>query len=477
MAVKQYVGARYVPKFADPYDWQKSTSYEPLTIVQYNNSSYTSKKAVPADVGNPADNKEYWVLTGNYNGQVEQYRQDVVSYKGDTDTQLGEVNTKIDSVQSSLLTKLTSSFVTVDINGNGDFVSITQAMEASDKKTIKIFLMNGTYHEWLDFSSYDDVTIIGESKNAIIYYDSGIYKNPTLNMNQKFDIENISIMALYNNSFTPTFNDSDVLNTYPSYALHIDTYQNTNLSGYVINCDLYSTSGPCVGVGSSQSNKIVFENCTMKRVAPTHYRANDSVHDGAFLAHNSNEQGATQQLLIMSNNYIECNYAPSAVYRFDIESSTGGATLQLLNNTYILTESSYNNKIYYTQGQSTLIGKDNNVYELNNQISSKYCDDLFAAALVNNEYTFEKPFYLNAKYLFVSLRKSADYSSGGSIMIPIDAIISQGFNVDEVSFLFPIWKSTTEVSYAQVLCTSTNFTVKAIVPNDIYNVAQCHLIY
>lgn len=75
MAVRQYVGARYVPKFAYPVAWQAGTSYEALTIVTYNNSSYTSKIPVPATVGNPADNDSYWALTGNYNAQVEDYRQ------------------------------------------------------------------------------------------------------------------------------------------------------------------------------------------------------------------------------------------------------------------------------------------------------------------------------------------------------------------------------------------------------------------
>ena len=39
--VRQYVGARYVPKFADPTAWTSGTSYEAMTIVTYNNSSYT----------------------------------------------------------------------------------------------------------------------------------------------------------------------------------------------------------------------------------------------------------------------------------------------------------------------------------------------------------------------------------------------------------------------------------------------------
>ena len=74
--IKHYVGARYVPKFASPVEWAANTSYEALTIVTFNNASYTSKVPVPPTVGNPANNPQYWALTGNYNAQVEQYRQE-----------------------------------------------------------------------------------------------------------------------------------------------------------------------------------------------------------------------------------------------------------------------------------------------------------------------------------------------------------------------------------------------------------------
>lgn len=79
--VRQYVGARYVPKFASPTEWKEGASYEALTIVTYNNASYTSKVPVPPTVGNPAQNKDYWALTGNYNAQVEEYRQTVEGIK------------------------------------------------------------------------------------------------------------------------------------------------------------------------------------------------------------------------------------------------------------------------------------------------------------------------------------------------------------------------------------------------------------
>lgn len=75
----KYVGARYVPLFSDPIEWDKGNSYEPLTIVTYQGSSYTSKQYVP--VGIDIENEAYWALTGNYNAQFELYRQEVEKLK------------------------------------------------------------------------------------------------------------------------------------------------------------------------------------------------------------------------------------------------------------------------------------------------------------------------------------------------------------------------------------------------------------
>lgn len=78
MAVTQYIGARYVPLFADPIEWDSSKTYEPLTIVYSGGNSYTSRQFVPAGI--PIDNDSYWALTGNYNAQIEQYRTEVAQY-------------------------------------------------------------------------------------------------------------------------------------------------------------------------------------------------------------------------------------------------------------------------------------------------------------------------------------------------------------------------------------------------------------
>lgn len=80
MATTQYIGARYVPLFADPIEWDKTKQYEPLTIVTNNGNSYTSRQFVPSGI--EITNDAFWALTGSYNAQVEQYRKEVTAYGG-----------------------------------------------------------------------------------------------------------------------------------------------------------------------------------------------------------------------------------------------------------------------------------------------------------------------------------------------------------------------------------------------------------
>ncbi|UWG06240.1 MAG: hypothetical protein [Bacteriophage sp.] len=88
MSNNKYIGMRYVPKIlGDNEPWDNKKEYEYLTVVQYQGLSYTSRKNVPTGID--ISNVDYWACTGNYNAQVEQYRQE-------TQNALKTVNTKLD---------------------------------------------------------------------------------------------------------------------------------------------------------------------------------------------------------------------------------------------------------------------------------------------------------------------------------------------------------------------------------------------
>lgn len=89
MATRQYIGARYVPKFAG--EWDINSAYEPLTIVQDSNgNSYTSKVKVPAGI--QLSNTAYWYQSAVFNAQIEHLRSDVQTALTDSASALSSAN-------------------------------------------------------------------------------------------------------------------------------------------------------------------------------------------------------------------------------------------------------------------------------------------------------------------------------------------------------------------------------------------------
>ena len=114
MSVREYIGARYVPLFADPIEWDDTRTYEPLTVVLYQGNSFTSRQYVP--VGIAIDNETYWAETGNYNAQVEAYRNEVTA-----------IDERLDAVESKF------PISTTDIKDNA--ITADKIEIAKDKYT------------------------------------------------------------------------------------------------------------------------------------------------------------------------------------------------------------------------------------------------------------------------------------------------------------------------------------------------------
>lgn len=110
MSVRQYIGARYVPRFSEVNNgnWSSVYSYEPLIIVKNGNDYYTSKKSVP--VGIQITDTEYWVKTGDYNGAI-----------AGLDTRLTTAEADIDNLQDAVseIGKKHVIFISDSYSGSG----------------------------------------------------------------------------------------------------------------------------------------------------------------------------------------------------------------------------------------------------------------------------------------------------------------------------------------------------------------------
>lgn len=91
MATRQYIGARYVPKFYQnsvdgSTQWEANVVYEPLIYVTLQNGHmYISKKQVPATVGTPAQNIDYWLDIGDYNGYISELSERIDGVQDEID--------------------------------------------------------------------------------------------------------------------------------------------------------------------------------------------------------------------------------------------------------------------------------------------------------------------------------------------------------------------------------------------------------
>ena len=147
--VTQYVGARYVPLFANPAQWSSEREYEPLTIVLYQGNSFTSMQYVP--IGIDITNEEFWAQTGNYNAQIEQYRQEVREYSKkvatleNTQTQQGATIETLKSTTENLgnsvnelNTKVETQGETINVlDGRVDALdTAVDGIKASDKRNL-----------------------------------------------------------------------------------------------------------------------------------------------------------------------------------------------------------------------------------------------------------------------------------------------------------------------------------------------------
>lgn len=82
MAVREYIGARYVPKFAGTFD--PTTVYEALTVVDNGvGTSYISIKPVPA--GTSLNDTTYWALYGVASGAVLDLQGRMTTAENDID--------------------------------------------------------------------------------------------------------------------------------------------------------------------------------------------------------------------------------------------------------------------------------------------------------------------------------------------------------------------------------------------------------
>lgn len=263
---RQYVGARYVPKIMG--EWNKALQYEALSVVTYMGNSFTSKVSVPANV--EINNTDYWVNTGNYNAQVEEYRKEALAAKelaNNTNSNLQEfkknqtnTNTELNNkinLTTNALNELknvvfdgdTPSVITVAKSG-GRFNTINEAITFAKKycsrnNRVTILICSGVYNESIVLTKNPGINLIGIGMPEIV--SDAEYPNGPANIYGSTYIEGI-----FFHSTSKT-----------GYALHIDGSTDTSYGTTinVLNCKFTSENQPALGCGCTRGCNYTFKNC------------------------------------------------------------------------------------------------------------------------------------------------------------------------------------------------------------------------
>lgn len=132
MAVREYIGARYVPIFADPIQWDPTNVYEPLTVVTDQGASYVSRQSVPTGI--QLNNTDYWLLWADYNAQLQHYIDEVNAFDGRIDALEAKFPVDTADIAADAITaaKIDDGAVETAALADG---SVTNAKLASDAVT------------------------------------------------------------------------------------------------------------------------------------------------------------------------------------------------------------------------------------------------------------------------------------------------------------------------------------------------------
>ena len=271
MANNIYIGNRYVPVFANPVEWDNLREYEPLTIVTYQGTSYTSKKTVPVGIG--LDNKDYWVVTGNYNQQVEAYRQETNEVKELVETFKAEqesLNTSLDGRITTLeddneLTKETliniknkvflgnkPSVITVAKSG-GMFDTINKAINyakgyCTPTNRVTIVVYSGVYEEEIYLKTNPGIDFVGVGEPKVQY--NSTYPYAPLCMMGTGRVEGFYFVNTNSNG--------------NAYAFHYEGQEDGSIKNaecHIKNCNFVSAGNAPVGCGMGPGHTLRFYNC------------------------------------------------------------------------------------------------------------------------------------------------------------------------------------------------------------------------
>lgn len=133
--IRQSIGPRIIPMFADPPEWSADKVYSPLTLVIHDGATFMSRRCVPANTALPTTDPFYnesWVMVYDMNAQVAQYREEVAQLS----QQVTDFSGKVDSWEQMIVewTALISNWSSQFPEFTKDLAAITERVTTLETK-------------------------------------------------------------------------------------------------------------------------------------------------------------------------------------------------------------------------------------------------------------------------------------------------------------------------------------------------------
>lgn len=333
-----YIGARYVPRILG--EWSANMTYEPLDVVLYQGTSYTSRTYVPKGIIPSVSTQQYWALTGNYNAQVEMYRQEVENYKNQVEYLKSKISytfSNVSLLKQSEDLKEGNVAQTLGYYTNGDGGSALYLITSiKDETNYQENLANQLYATLItnlsniksygarNDENYDSTTniqnCINNSSEVIIPSGTYGFKKLTLKEN-----------SYIHGSGTLLFIDTPVEKKvyYPILASECNNIiiENITIDGNINNkiyddktfivCDLLTVSGKNVSINNVSfinacDSGLMFSECEYSKVSNCYFNYSN---DCGIYGNANNLENSTLMFNIHDNIFENCKRSAIALKR------------------------------------------------------------------------------------------------------------------------------------------------------------------
>ena len=337
----QYIGARYVPIFGRKgeatIEWDNAAPYEPLTVVLHQGNSYTSRQYVP--IGIDILNEDFWANTGNYNAQIEQYRQVAIAAKTTADdalrlaqaneTAINNIGVNVTELQTKFNNLNVINFADYKTNENTNDETLDTILALPNINGGTLYFPSGTYTFNAQHTLPTSIKIIGQGDSTNIKWNNAIETDygtgPFMIVNG--DGIEISNLSFGSDIPMPTENDRNVP-AHNFYLVMVAQDGSKNIYLHDINCRQYmlvECGTPHIDTTTPNSN-ITIANITAGHWT-SHNSAPHDITSAVVEIYNTNNWRVTNCKLVNDVYYgggcgIQCWGGNS----IDTATFTGGGT-------------------------------------------------------------------------------------------------------------------------------------------------------